>query len=321
MPALSNRRSLSRGIPDFEKAVDRKQDFGRTLEQLCEEFRVADEVKAQQKQQKRSKRKARRKTKANEVIEERSDVQDASAPEKLEETKSEELVARRRTSSFCSCLCHYCDQRSNSLSIIHTTMPSPLLAKSQSCPSLLLATVDASPKMANEQTIRSSSSLETLFSSISTSDCVCHDRPLTLSTSATFASSSMSCIRCSSTRTDPGYSSGRFVFTLVVLSRPSRLGQDDTSSFGPCECSIDGRRQCCPLHEVDENNEDSGSFSHNCCVHDTFLGRLYCILDRAGVISFSLDTAKPIELHDRTRQYKLKVHFGFRCLHSLTNSF
>ena len=52
---------------DFEKAVDRKQDFSMTLELLCEEFRVADEIKEQKKQQKRSKRKARRQTKANEV--------------------------------------------------------------------------------------------------------------------------------------------------------------------------------------------------------------------------------------------------------------
>ena len=170
---------------------------------------MADEVKALQKQQKRSKRKARRKTKANELTGECPHVQDTSIPE-----KSEDLVTRRRTSSFCSCLCHYCDQRSNSLSIIHTTMPSPLLVKSQSCPSLLLFNIDTSPKaeapqMTDEQTLRLSSSSETLFSSISTRECVCHDRPLTLSTSVTFASSSMSCIRCSSTRTDPGYSSGK----------------------------------------------------------------------------------------------------------------
>jgi hypothetical protein len=40
-----------------------------TIEILCEEFRVADEIKIQKKQQKRSKRKARRQIKTSEMNE------------------------------------------------------------------------------------------------------------------------------------------------------------------------------------------------------------------------------------------------------------
>jgi hypothetical protein len=49
---------------NFEKAIDRKQDFSMTLDILCEEFRVADEIKSHKK---RTKRKARPQTKVNEV--------------------------------------------------------------------------------------------------------------------------------------------------------------------------------------------------------------------------------------------------------------
>jgi len=38
-----------------------------TLDNLCEEFRVADEIKLQKKQQKRAKKKARRQPKPTEV--------------------------------------------------------------------------------------------------------------------------------------------------------------------------------------------------------------------------------------------------------------
>ena len=54
-------------ILDYETALDRKQDFSMTLDNLCEEFRVADEIKLQKKQQKRAKKKARRQIKTNEV--------------------------------------------------------------------------------------------------------------------------------------------------------------------------------------------------------------------------------------------------------------
>jgi hypothetical protein len=54
---------------DFEKAIDRKQDFSMTIEILCEEFRLADEIKIQKKQQKRTKRKVRRQIKINEINE------------------------------------------------------------------------------------------------------------------------------------------------------------------------------------------------------------------------------------------------------------
>jgi hypothetical protein len=49
---------------DFEKVIDRKQDFSTTLEILCEEFRVVDQVKVSKK---RTKRKSRRHIKTNEV--------------------------------------------------------------------------------------------------------------------------------------------------------------------------------------------------------------------------------------------------------------
>ena len=54
-------------LVDFETAVGRKQDYSTTLENLCEEFRVADEVKLQKKEQKRAKKKARRQLKTAEV--------------------------------------------------------------------------------------------------------------------------------------------------------------------------------------------------------------------------------------------------------------
>jgi hypothetical protein len=169
-----------------------------TLDILCEEFRVADEIKLQKKQQKRSKRKARRQIKTNEINEvclnmfcfliklisfskEKSNKIIKNIDENKilwTNNKQEEILIRRRTSSCCSCLCHFCDERSNSLSIIHTTIPSISLVKSQSCPSSLLFASESITKPSVEKTIPISSSLETLFSSISTRECVCHERNL-----------------------------------------------------------------------------------------------------------------------------------------------
>ena len=86
---------------------------------------------------------------------------------------------RRRTNSCCSCLCHYCNERSSSLSTIDIIMPSVSLMKSLSCPSLLLYTSECpSHQVMKGYKISLSSSLETLFSSVSTRDCVCHNGDL-----------------------------------------------------------------------------------------------------------------------------------------------
>ncbi len=151
---------------DFEKAIDRKQDFSMTLEILCEEFRVVDKKK-------RTKRKKRRQIKTNEVcLKNKIDEIKIS-----NDNKKEEIIIRRRASSCCcSCLCHYYDERS----IIHTTIPITSLIKSHSCPSSLLFTsesiIKTSDQVLNTKTIPLSRSLETLFSSVSTRECVCHDR-------------------------------------------------------------------------------------------------------------------------------------------------
>jgi hypothetical protein len=50
-------------------------------------------------------------------------------------------------------------------------------------------------------------------------------------------SSSISCTRCSSIRTDLGYSSGK-ILSFKVISTYRILGQDDSCSFGPCECLL-----------------------------------------------------------------------------------
>ncbi|CAF4827248.1 unnamed protein product [Rotaria sp. Silwood1] len=293
---------------NFEKALDRKQDFSMTLQILCEQFREVDEIKIQKKQQKRSKRKARRQIKMNE----NNEVKPNKITKKIDEKKilctnsndnKQEIVTRRRTSSCCSCLCHYCDERSKSLSISHTTIPLISLVKSQSCPSSLLFTSEcvekSSHQVINGQTIPLSSSLETLLSSVSTRECVCHDRNLEkqqVSCDECPTSSSISCIRCSSTRTDLGYSSG----------------QDETCSFSPCECSLtcDGclteLSHCCPVHEEDENSDEHGESvspcnsvlssricSHNCCIHNALI-----------------DAKKTIELCDTTRKHILKVQLS-----------
>ncbi len=84
------------------------------------------------------------------------------------------------------------------------------LIKSQSYPSLSII----------EQQIPLSSSLETLFSSVSTRDCVCHEQQLTSCEECL----TLSCIRCSSTRTDLGYSSGLTFFL-------GKRGKQWTSAF------------------------------------------------------------------------------------------
>ncbi|CAF0825705.1 unnamed protein product [Adineta steineri] len=270
---------------NFETAIDRKQDFSMTLENLCEEFRVADEMKLQKKQQKRAKRKARRQIKPNED-------KDTIIIDQDDEKISSEIKfpsIRARANSCCSCLCYYChEERSNSLLPIHTMSSSNSFIKSPSCPSLLLYSSECSShQVIKGHKICLSSSLETLFSSVSTRDCVCHDRNLdkqTVLCDECPTSSSTSCLRCSSTRTDLGYSSG----------------QDDVFSSGPCECSSVSCDTClikCPLHEVDENCSDSilstDACSNICCIHDRII-----------------DCSKPIELYDTTRKNKVKLQLS-----------
>ena len=93
-----------------------------------------------------------------------------------------EIPVRRRTSSWCSCLCHSCDVRANSSSIIQTTLPKSSLVKSQSCPSSLLLISESMVKPVNSPLDTKlkplSGSLETLISSVSTRECVCHEKTL-----------------------------------------------------------------------------------------------------------------------------------------------
>ena len=80
--------------------------------------------------------------------------------------------------------------------IRHPFYSSRRLIPSQSCPALF------SPPIEHRLTL--SSSLETLFSSVSTRDCVCEGIHLEEQVE-------ISCLRCSSTRTDLGYSSGKSI--------------------------------------------------------------------------------------------------------------
>ena len=194
--------------------IDRKQDFSMTLETLCEEFRQVNDVKAQKK---RSKRKTRRQMKSNEVQNKTTEKIDEK--QIVNDIKSDEIIIRHRTSSCCSCFCHYCDEQ--------TINPKPLLVKSHSCPSSLLFTSEMMIE-SSSKSVPLSGSLETLFSSVSTRECVCHEKNLgrkiiCLIKTKLFdlekqqvlcdecpTSSSTSCIRCFSTRTDLGYSSGKY---------------------------------------------------------------------------------------------------------------
>jgi hypothetical protein len=139
------------------------------LEILCEEFRLSDEIKVHKK---RTKRKGRRQTKINKISTKIDEIKISN-----NNNKQEKIITRRRTSSCCSCLCHYCDERLNSLSIIHSTS----LVKFHSCPSLLFTSESIrkpSDEVIHTKPIPLSSSLETLFSSISTRECVCHEKNL-----------------------------------------------------------------------------------------------------------------------------------------------
>lgn len=115
---------------------------------------------------------------------------------------------------------------------MQTTLSKASLVKSQSCPSALLFIAESTVKPADSvlKTVPLSGSLETLFSSVSNRECVCHEKTLGNEEEKSFAfgsylcnfeeeqqvlcdecpaSSSTNCIRCFSTRTDLGYASGK----------------------------------------------------------------------------------------------------------------
>jgi len=198
---------------------------------------------------------------------------------------NEDSITRRRTSSCCSCLCHYCDEQS----LTDTTIPKISLVKSHSCPSSLLFTsqsiIKSSDQVLNTPTVSLSRSLETLFSSVSTRECVCDLEKQQVLCDECPTSSSISCMRCFGTRMDLGYSSG----------------QDETCECSSITCDACSTEvsHCCPLHEEDESSASvlsSGVYSHNCCIHD-------------------INYPKIIELYDTTRKHKLKLklshHYPF----------
>lgn len=109
--------------------------------------------------------------------------------------------------------------------------PSRRLIPSQSCPALFSSPI--------EHRLPLSSSLETLFSSVSTRDCVCQEIHLEEQINSMEEYPRLTCLRCSSTRTDLGYSSGRSTnhfMDLVLLLIDLEL--DDISSSGLCDCLL-----------------------------------------------------------------------------------
>ncbi len=102
------------------------------------------------------------------------------------------------------------------------------------------------------------------------------------------------------------------VKTPTLLS----LELDDGSSTGPCEYSsstcvacLADCRNCCPLHEVDENCGESLLSNEICrnkyCVDNTVIGKTHSF--SFAVFHSSSDCTKTIELCDITRKPKLKV--------------
>ncbi|CAF1134183.1 unnamed protein product [Adineta ricciae] len=204
---------------NFEKAVDRTQDLQTTLKNLCEELCEPEEIKTQKKQSKRSKRKSRREIKID------------------QDKPHEQKVNLEPTDCYCSCTCHKCLQRSNSFLMASTDVPSIPLGKSQSCVFSLLPEASARLESVDtpEQNLPVSSSLETVFSSISTRECVCNER---LANGLCNEIPIVVCSRCSSARTDLGYSSGTSKETTSNFNDrvcSSILGQDDAFSLSPYE--------------------------------------------------------------------------------------
>ncbi|CAM4776850.1 unnamed protein product [Rotaria magnacalcarata] len=259
---------------NFERSMFGKQDFNTTLNTLCKEFDVTNEMNIHRKQ-KRQNKKSRRQIKTNEE-------KDINIINKVDDNdnKDDKLQIHRRTIGSCSCLCQSCNEQSDVSSAIHRNE----LSKSQSCSSPISSTVEYSSRhTSSEYKISQSSSNETLLSSVSTQDCVSQETNLDKEPKSIgdecLISPSISSIRCSSARTDLGYSSE----------------QDDTCSSTACDACLTDVLHCCPLHRVDENSTEklglnNGINSNHCCVSKTVA-----------------DSTKTIELCDITRKHKLKL--------------
>jgi len=281
---------------DFEKTIDQKQDFNLVIENLCEEMRLADQTKPTKKRNKRNKRKPMK------------PAQNSNKDTLKISCKSEEILTRRRANSCCSCLCHYCDEQSNTLS---NTLKSSLI-KSHSCPSLL--TIISNSRMSTNS-LPLSNSLDTLFATIATRECICHEKNLEKDILCDDCpiSSSTSCIRCSTTRLDPGYSSGRTKTTLNSIFLRIQIcyfiEQDDNCSSNLCECTSTGCDDCsieCIRHEEDEGSMSmlsSGIYSHNCCFH----GKQKTISIELNESFFCIENHRMVKLSDRTGKSKLTV--------------
>ncbi|CAM4762398.1 unnamed protein product [Rotaria magnacalcarata] len=259
---------------NFERSMFGKLDFNTTLNTLCKEFDVTNEMNIHRKQ-KRQNKKSRRQIKTNEE-------KDINIINKVDDNdnKDDKLQIHRRTIGSCSCLCQSCNEQSDVSSAIHRNE----LSKSQSCSSPISSTVEYSSRhTSSEYKISQSSSNETLLSSVSTQDCVSQETNLDNEPKSIgdecLISPSISSIRCSSARTDLGYSSE----------------QDDTCSSTACDACLTDVLHCCPLHRVDENSTEklsltNGIDSNHCCVSKTVA-----------------DSTKTIELCDITRKHKLKL--------------
>jgi hypothetical protein len=66
-------------------------------------------------------------------------------------------------------------------------------------------------------------------------------------------------------------------------------------------------KNCCPLHEVDENCGESILSNDICCVNDTVKGKKDFLSLSLEIFYHYLDCTKTIELCDITRKPKLKV--------------
>ncbi|CAM4917723.1 unnamed protein product [Rotaria socialis] len=147
---------------NFERSMFGKQDFNATLNTLCKEFDVTNDMKTHKKQ-KRQNKKSRRQIKINE--EKDVNIINKIDDNSINDNKVEQLPIHRRTIGSCSCLCQSCNEQSDFSSTIHRNK----LSKSQSCPSPISSTIEYSSRHTSTS---QSSSNETLLSSVSTQDCV-----------------------------------------------------------------------------------------------------------------------------------------------------
>ncbi|CAF4417087.1 unnamed protein product [Rotaria socialis] len=188
---------------NFERSMFGKQDFNATLNTLCKEFDVTNDMKTHKKQ-KRQNKKSRRQIKINE--EKDVNIINKIDDNSINDNKVEQLPIHRRTIGSCSCLCQSCNEQSDFSSTIHRNK----LSKSQSCPSPISSTIEYSSRHTSTS---QSSSNETLLSSVSTQDCVSQEinldkEPISIGDECPISPSIFN-IRCSNARPDLGYSSGK----------------------------------------------------------------------------------------------------------------